>query len=300
MRFGPYSIELTNTDKVLFPGSHLTKQHLIDYYNDVAGIMLPHIRNRPLTLRRFPDGLDGEGFYQQRREDYFPEWLQSVTAPTADDDASIEHILCNNRASLVWLTNQAAITLHCWLSKSPALTRPDRLVFDLDPPGEDFPPVKRVAKQVVAIMQETGLRPHVMTTGSRGLHVAAPLKPAAGFDTVRQLAKDMAAWLAAEDPGELTVEQRKDKRGDRVYLDISRNAYGQTAVAPYSVRCRPGAPVASPLSLEELDDPDMTSQRYHIGNIMRRLGQKGDPWKNINRLRVGFDSARKKLDQLMD
>ncbi len=300
-RFGQYSVELTNTSKVLFPDSGISKGDLIAYYRQVADVMVPHMANRPLTLHRFPDGIEEEGFYQQARSDYFPDWIRTRKTPRADDEddsESVEHVLCNNQATLVYLANQAVITPHGWLSRSPRLSKPDRLIFDLDPADKDFSRVRHAARQVVGLMQNLGLAPYAMTTGSRGLHVVAPLRTDTGFDAVRELARDMAVLLAQQHSEQLTVEQRKNKRRGRIYLDVMRNAYGQTSVIPYAVRAIPGAPVATPLELAELDDSKLDPQRWHLKNILRRVGQKGEAWADIQRHAVSVQSTRKALEQL--
>jgi len=300
LRFGRYRVELSNTDKLLFPDSGITKGDLVGFYSEVAEVLLPHVEGRPLTLHRFPDGIEAGGFFQQECSDYFPDWIRTRKTPRADDEAgAVEHVLCSNQATLVYLANQATITLHGWLSRTPRLTCPDRLMFDLDPPGDDFAAVRRAAQQVVALMQALGMCPHVMTTGSRGLHVVAPLRPDTDFDAVRELARDMADWLAARHPDHLTIEQRKRKRRGRIYLDVTRNAYGQTAVTPYSVRALPGAPVATPLDLDELADRRLGSRRWHLKNILRRLGQKADPWAHIRRHATAASGARRALEALI-
>jgi bifunctional non-homologous end joining protein LigD len=298
-RFGPYRVELSNQDKLFFPGEEITKGDLIGYYRDVAQVMLPHLENRPLTLHRFPDGIEGDGFYQQRASDYFPEWLQTLETPRANGDSKpVKHVLCNNRATLVYLANQGVVAFHGWASRSPRLGSPDRLIFDLDPPNEDFDAVRWAAKRIVGLMKDLGMSPFPMTTGSRGLHIVAPLRNDAGFDEVRGLARDMAGLLAQQHSDALTVEQRKNKRHGRIYLDVSRNAYGQTAVMPYSVRALPEAPVATPLSLEELNDGKLGPRRWRIDNIFRRLGQKDDPWKTIRKHAKTYRAVRAALDDL--
>jgi len=301
LRFGPYRVELSNLDKVLFPEAGITKGDLVEYYRRVAGRLVPHLENRPLTLHRFPDGIGEDGFYQQAAADYFPDWIATVEVERASgsDAAAVRHALCNNAATLVYLANQGTVALHGWLARAPELERPDRLLFDLDPPGDDFAAVRRAARAVAGLMQELGLTPFAMTTGSRGLHVAAPLRPEWPFDRVRELAKDMADWLARRHPDQLTVEQRKAKRGGRIYLDVMRNAYGQTAVAPYSVRALPGAPVATPLALDELEDSALGPQRWTIRNLFRRLGQKDDPWADIGRHAAAPERARDVLSELL-
>lgn len=302
-RIGRHSIELSNTDKVLFPKDGVTKGDLIDYYCKIAEVMLPHIKDRPLTLHRFPDGIDADGFYQQQSADYFHGWIKTRKVPHAEDrdDATVEHVLCNDQETLAYLANQAVITLHGWLARAPRLNRPDRLIFDLDPASSSgFDAVRRAAQQVIELMHNMGMTPYVMTTGSRGLHVVTPLKPVADFDAVRKLAQDMAGILARHHEKELTVEQRKDKRSGRIYLDVMRNAYGQTAVMPYAVRAIAGAPVATPVDLDELDKGTLDPQRWNINNILRRLGQKEDPWSAIQRHGVTIDRARKILNGMSD
>ena len=299
-RFGRYTVELSSTGKTLFPGSGISKGALIAYYRDIAEVMLPHLRDRPLTLHRFPDGIDKPGFYQQECPDYFPDWIRTRKTPRAANGDAVEHVLCNNQATLVYLANQAAITLHGWLARVPRITRPDRLVFDLDPPDDDFPAVRRAARRIVELMQALGMSPFVMTTGSRGLHVVAPLQADAGFDAVRELARGMAAWLAKRHADELTVEQRRNKRRGRIYLDVMRNAYGQTAVVPYAVRALPGAPVATPLDVAELGDRKLAPQRWHLKNILRRLGQKSDPWADIARHAAATTRTFDALQELPD
>jgi bifunctional non-homologous end joining protein LigD len=300
-RIGPYRVELSSPGKVLFPDSGITKGELVRYYRDVASFMLPHLEDRPLTLHRYPDGIDAADFYQQEAADYFPDWIETCRVPRAGNGgAPVRHVLCNNTATLVYLANQAAITLHGWLSRAPRLTRPDRLVFDLDPADGDFDAVREAARQVAALMQEIGLTPFAMTTGSRGLHVVAPLRIGSGFDEVRELAREMARRLAHHHAEALTIEQRKKRRRGRIYLDIMRNAYGQTAVAPYAVRALPGAPIATPLALDELGEGRLDPRRWHLKNILRRLGQKGDPWAGIRRHAASAGRARRALRSLQD
>lgn len=299
-RFGAHEIELSNRDKVLFPDAGISKGDLIDYYAECAEYVVRHAAGRPLTLHRFPDGIGAGGFYQQDRSDHFPAWIESVSVPRSSRDGDVDHVLCNDQATLVYLANQAVITLHGWLSKTPRLSCPDRLIFDLDPTGDDFSEVVQAARQVREVMQELQLTPYVMTTGSRGLHVLAPLDGKHDFDTVRAFARELAEYLADSYPDCLTTAQRKDKRRGRLYLDVMRNAQGQTAVLPYVVRAKPGAPVATPLDWQELGGKDMHSQRYTLKNIRRRLAQKDDPWADLGRHGSSISAARERLRRLRD
>lgn len=274
-----HEIALSNTDKILFPQAKATKGDLIDYYRQIAPVMLPHIAGRPLSFQRYPDGIDAGGFMQKNASDYFPDWIRR--ARLAKEDGEVEHVVAENAATLVYLANQACITLHVGLSRIDRIDHPDMMVLDLDPSDDDFAKVKRAAKDARALLEEVGLTPFLQTTGSRGLHVWVPLDRSATFDEVREVAAEFAAALAARAPGERTTEQRKAKRGDRVFLDVARNAYAQTAAAPYSVRARPEASIATPLDWDELDNAQLTPRRYTIGNIFRRLARKPDPWSRI-------------------
>jgi bifunctional non-homologous end joining protein LigD len=199
----------------------------------------------------------------------------------------------------VYLANQACITPHVWLSRVDRPENPDRLVFDLDPPdGSDFVPVRDAAIWVRKLLEELSLPSFPMTTGSRGLHVVVPLDRSAGFDSVRSFARRVADVLEERYPGNLTTEHRKERRGARIFLDLLRNAYAQTTPAPYSVRAKKGAPVATPLEWDELSDASLTATRYNLRNIFRRLGQKNDPWSEIPYRGYSLRDAGRALEHL--
>ncbi len=295
--FGQYQFESTHEDRVLFPDCGITKGALIDYYSRIASTMVPHLRDRPLTMHRFPDGLEGEDFFQKTAPDYFPDWVARVRVETAEGVQ--DQVLCQNAATLAYLAQQGCITPHVWLSRRDRLDCPDQMVIDLDPPDDDFELVRRAAFRYRELLDELKLPSCVKTTGSRGIHVLVPLDRRSGFDEVRAFARRMADILAARFPEELTTEQRKNKRAGRLYLDTGRNAYGQTAVAPYAVRPLPQAPVATPITWDELGQHDLHSRTYTIRNIFRRLGQRGDPWGAIRRHGRSLSAARHRLDQLL-
>lgn len=281
-RYGPYTVDTAHERKVLFPDAGITKGDLIDYYDRIADVILPHMRGRPVTMHRFPDGIEEEGFYHKNVSDYFPGWIKRVTVERKEGGA-IEHVLCENAATLVYLADQACITPHVFLSRADRLDVPDRLVVDLDPSDGNFEEVREAARICAQRFQEAGLAVFLQLTGSRGIHVVAPIERGPGFDAVRKVARSLAGQLAEEHPKLLTVEQRKEKRGRRVYLDTARNAYAQTMVTPYAVRSRPGAPVATPITLEELEDSDLSPRKYTIKNVFRRLARIYDPWKGMGR-----------------
>lgn len=276
-------IELSHLDKLLFPDTGLTKRDLIDYYRRIAATALPHYRDRPLSVQRFPDGIGADGFFQKDRPNYYPKWIDCVNLKKRD--GRVEYVLIDNAATLVYLANQACITLHLALARADKPHHPDRLVFDLDPSDADFGKVQRAATWLKDSLDSLELMSFVQTTGSRGLHVVVPLDREADFGRTRQVARQLAEQLAARHPGEITTAQRKDERGSAVFVDYLRNAYGQTAVAPYSVRALDGAPVATPLRWSEIGSTGLHPRKYTIRNIFRRLGQLDDPWADIGRYR---------------
>jgi bifunctional non-homologous end joining protein LigD len=277
----PLNVEVTHPDRVMFPADGITKGALVDYYTQIAGIMVPHLKGRPLTLWRYPRGIDQQGFVQQDFADSLPDWMGR--AEVAKENGTVVHPTADRRDALRWLANQNCITVHAWLSRRDRLETPDRIIFDLDPSGGDFAVVKATAHTVADVLDDLGLVSYLQTTGSRGLHVVAPLKGDADFDTARQFARDVAEVVAADDPAHRTVEMRKAKRGDRVYLDVMRNAYAQTAVAPYAVRARRGAPVATPLEWDELHHRGLRPDLFTIRDIPKRVAERGDPWAELSR-----------------
>lgn len=288
-------IVITHADRMLFPEAGIRKADLARYYDRIAATLIPYIQERPLTMERYPDGLSEQGFYQKEAPEHFPDWIERISVPLLKDGSTQQQLVCGTQPALVYLVNQGCITPHVWLSRRDRLNYPDRLIFDLDPPNGQFDEVKFVAVALHELLQKLDLAAHVMTTGSSGLHVLVPLDRSHDFDEVRRFAQAVAERLAHSYPEKITVEQRKAKRGSRVYIDTLRNSYGQTSVAPYSVRARLGAPVAMPLAWSELDRPDLSARSYRIDNTFRRLGQIGDRWHG--KLQSG-QSLTGKLDEL--
>lgn len=280
LHFGPYRVETSREDKILFGDEGFSKGDLIAYYRDIAKVMLPFLKDRPLMLQRFPDGIEKEGFYQKEIPDYFPDWLRREKVKKAG--GFVNHALCNNAASLVYLADQACLTFHAWLSRRDRLDYPDLMIFDLDPGNSDFAPVRQASFLLRDLLAELGLDAFVMTTGSSGLHVRVPLLRKIDFDGVRATAREIAARVVACRPDTYTMEQRVEKRRGRLFIDTNRNAYAQTAVAPYSVRPYPSAPVATPLHWEELKDESLDSRTFTITDIPDRLAHGNDPWKNTS------------------
>ncbi|NUR42171.1 MAG: ATP-dependent DNA ligase [Streptomyces sp.] len=300
MRAGRRTVEVHRPDKVLFPGSGETKEYtkgdLADYYRAVAPFMLPHLRGRPLMLERHPDGVDGPRFMQKNTPESYPDWVTRVEVPK--EGGTVRHTVCDDSATLLHLADQACLTLHRWLSRVGRLERPDRMVFDLDPSdeGDDFAPVRSAAELLGELLDELRLPSALMTTGSRGLHVVVPVNGHDDFDEVRAFAKDVADLLVAGHPDRFTTAARKKDRGDRLYLDIQRNAYAQTAVAPYTVRARPGAPVATPMSWSQLDDPGLDARRWTIEDAVDQA--RTNPWAGVMGRGRALGPARRRLNAM--
>lgn len=297
LRFGPYSVELSRPDKLLFPDAGVSKRDLVDHYRAVSDVMLPYLRGRPVVMQRFPDGIGSEGFYQKDAPDYFPDWIPRVTVPKREG-GTVDHVLCRNAATLAYLAGQGVITPHVWLSRADDLEHPDRLIFDLDPPDHDFDLVRRAAESLRGLLAELGLRAWPLATGGRGLHLVLPLDRSADFDGTREFARRTAALLAARQPDRLTVETRKQSRRGRLFLDYLRNGFAQTAVPPFAVRARPGAPVAVPLDWDDVGDPRVRGDAFTVRSLPARLERKGDPWKGMTRHARSLDGPRARLAEL--
>ncbi|HTM06425.1 MAG TPA: non-homologous end-joining DNA ligase [Patescibacteria group bacterium] len=279
LHIGAHDIEITHEEKELFPRQHITKQDIVEYYQAVAPLMLPYVKNRPIAMQRFPLGIDHEGFFQKNAAEYFPEWIKTKRV-IGKNGKLVHYILINNAETLVYLVNQYCITPHIWLSTIDNINQPDRMIFDLDPSGHaKFQLIKWVAKKLRTLLQEEGLESYVMSTGSRGLHLIIPLKPRHPFEEVRAYAKNIAEKMLAEHTKYVTLEPRVADRGNKIYIDVLRNSFAQTTVAPYAVRGLPGAPIAVPLSWSELER--ITPQKYTIQNIYRRLAKVGTVWDSL-------------------
>jgi bifunctional non-homologous end joining protein LigD len=299
MRFGRHLVNITHPEKILFPKDGITKAKFIGYYATIAEIMLPYLKNRPLTMLRYPDGIDKEGFYHKDTPDYFPSWIKRVAISKRTEQGTDHYVVCNNTATLVYIANQNCITPHLWLSRIDKLDYPDKLIFDLDPgKNTTFAFIKKTAWQLKEVLESVGISPFVMTTGSRGLHVTVPLNRRANFTTVRTFAKNIAQIIVQNDPQHLTLESRKEKRGGRLLIDIMRNSFSATSVAPYAIRAKNGAPVATPLLWEELHQPGLRSTSYTIDNIFKRLAAKKDPWHEFTQHAYSLTKAQKLLKSL--
>jgi bifunctional non-homologous end joining protein LigD len=295
---GDITVPVPHAGKVLFPADGITKEDLARYYAAAAGRMLPWLRDRPVTMMRYPDGLAGPRIVQKNVPAYFPGWIRRVSVPK--EGGVVEQAVCGQPADLVYLASQACIEVHAFTSRADKLDAPDQVVFDFDPPdGEHFSRLRQAALWAHDLLDdELGLTSYVRTTGGRGLHVHVALNRRAGFGPVRDFAHRVGALLASRHPDVLTIEQRKDNRGTRIYVDIMRNAYAQLVVAMYGVRARPGAPVATPLSWPEVADARLEPGQFTISTVLPRLATAEDPWDGFTRARHGLGRAAERLSRL--
>jgi bifunctional non-homologous end joining protein LigD len=296
VKIGSLIINITHPEKVLFPDDGITKGDLVDYYHRMASVMVPHIKGRPVNMYRLHGSIQ-EGYYQQEIPAGAPAWVDRVEVKK--EGGTVIHVVCDNASALVYLANQNCVTLHTWLSRTDKLETPDQMIFDLDPPGDDFEPVRQGAGLLKSLLDEIGIRPYLKTTGSRGLHIVVPLDRTQSFEEVRSFAHQVASIMTSRAPEKYTTEQRKEKRNGRLFIDTLRNSYGHTAVAPYSVRALKGAPVATPLFWEELKEKNLTSLRYNIRNIFKRLEQNGDAWKEMERPSSSLKASLASLEEAL-
>lgn len=264
----------SHLDKVYWPAEGYTKGDLLAYYAAVAEVLLPHLRDRPLHLNRFPDGIDGKSFYQREVKDGTPAWVR--TAPIEHDGAIVPHHVIDDLDTLLHVVNLGSIDLHPWLSRVGSLDQPDWAVLDLDPKQAPFAHVVRIARAAGRLLRGIGLRPLLKTSGKHGMHVFVPLRPGYSYDHARMFTEAVARVLVRELPDIATVERLPDQRGGRVYLDFLQNRRSQTIVPPYAVRPIRGASVSTPLAWDELEDADLAPLDFTIRNLPARLAARGD------------------------
>lgn len=279
-RSTPVRVPLSNPDKVLFPADGITKADLADYYERVADVMLPHVRDRPMNLWRWNRGIAHDVVVQQSLPKGAPEWVARCEV-SRRKGGDITHGMINDAETLRWLAQQNCVTPHVWNARCDRRERPDRLVFDLDPSGDDFDEIRRAALALRDRLRDVGLVPFAKLSGSRGIHVVAPLKRTRNADEVRAASQILADRVAAEHADTLTTEWRKEKREGRILVDVARNTYGQTLVAPYAVRALAGAPVSAPVTWDEVADASLTPHAFTLRTMAARMAAVGDPWAEI-------------------
>jgi bifunctional non-homologous end joining protein LigD len=290
---------ITHPEKVLFPDDGITKGELAAYYQAIAPLMVPHMRNRPVTMERFPGGIDREGFIQKDVSKGFPGWLQRVEVPKKG--GVVHHPIVTDTRSLLWLVNQNSITQHVWVSRAPRLSEPDICVFDLDPSVDDADALRAAALALRDLLLEVGMTSWVKTSGSKGYHIAVPLRGGSGHGEVSSFAHGVGALLVLRNPTTLTQEFHKVDRRGRILVDTGRNGYSATFAAAYAVRARPGAPVSAPCTWDEIARGEVGPQTFTVRNMADRVASVGDLWGGMRRrgrlLRRPIELVRKGLGE---
>jgi bifunctional non-homologous end joining protein LigD len=269
---------ITNPSKPFWPDEGLTKLDLAQFYSRIAGQIVPWMKGRAVTLERCPEGMRKACFFQKHAPSSLPPGIPTVSIPAPSAGHDVEWIVGGTRKTLLTLVNLGCIAMHAMDSRVDQLDKPDWLAFDLDP-ADGFASAARVALLLRDKLEDHGLEPYVKTSGGRGLHVFVPLRRGAVQDRVRAYASAIAVEMASEHPALVTVEARKARRRAPVYLDIMRNAVGQTIVPPFSVRWRPRAPVSMPLDWDEVS-PRLDPNVFTIRTAERRMGAKA-PWSSF-------------------
>jgi bifunctional non-homologous end joining protein LigD len=281
VKVGGREVRLTNLDKPFWPQLGLVKRDLLQYYLDVAPVLLPHIRDRAMVMRRYPDGAAGKSFFMKEAPTPRPDWVR-ICAIDHGDDKVVRFPVIDDEPALLWVVNLGCIDLNQWYARCDDVNRPDYLHFDLDPSeGAEFPLVREAGLLVRAALTSLGMKPLVKTSGSRGLHVHVPIVRGPLQEDVLTFTKALATELAARHPKVLTVEYRKSTRPrGRVLVDYRQNAWGQTLASIYSVRPRPDATVSAPLSWDEVER-GATIEDFRLDNVRARIAKLGDLWKPL-------------------
>jgi bifunctional non-homologous end joining protein LigD len=273
------SVQFTNTDRVMFPQAGLMKGDLLDYYDSVADKLIPHLRDRPMTLERLPEGVGDENaphFWQKNTPPHYPKWIARAALKN-EQGKVVNYALVNDRKTLLYLVNQGTVTFHPWFSRVQNLDRPDFVLFDIDPHQSTLKNAVETAKALRDELKREKVTSFLKTSGKSGLHVMTKWDKPGGFDDVRDWARSVAKRVVARIPKVATVERRIEKRGKRVYLDVEQNARGRHVVPPYVVRPTPTATVSVPLKWTELT-ARLDPKKFTIKSAMQRLNGAPDPF----------------------
>ncbi|NLT94627.1 MAG: DNA polymerase domain-containing protein [Clostridia bacterium] len=294
VKIGDHKISLSNLDKIFWPKENISKGDLIKYYLEMADYILPHLHNRPFVMKRYPDGIWGEAFYQKQCPGHTPEWIKTILIDNR------KMILCNDAATLIWLVNLGCIELHHWLSQVPNLSKPDIIVFDLDPePPAQFKHTLEVAMIIKKFFALVNINCFPKTSGSEGLHIYIPIKPQFPYTMIKRTLKILCTQMEKTFSHLITTERTKTKRKGKVYLDYLQNGYGKTMASVYSIRPVPGARVSTPLTWQEIENGiDMND--FTIFNLKQRLEIYGDLFLPIYTQRQDFTPLIDLINKMPD
>lgn len=274
-------LRLTNLNKLIWPEDRITKAGLIKYYADTAEVLLPYLKHRLFVMSRYPDGIEGEMFYQKDCPVYAPEWL-NIFPVESDGGKTVNYIVCNDLPTLLWLANQGCIELHIWLAKIPDIDNPDIAVFDLDPcPPAGFQDTLKIALLIKEALAQFGLQGYPKTSGATGLHIFVPVKPEYTYKEVRNAVEFICCRINSVLPQKTTLERLVKDRVGKVYLDYLQNTKGKTMTFQYSLRPQSGAPVSTPLTWDEVEKGIIKPGDFRIDNLKDRLKDVGDLYKDL-------------------
>jgi bifunctional non-homologous end joining protein LigD len=288
-------LTITNPDKLYWPGENITKGDVINYYNNIHSYILPYLKNRPQSLKRNPNGIMDEGFYQKDAAGDAPDWVDHIKLRAESANKNIDYILCNNRATLLYLNNLGCIELNPWNSSTGALDHPDYLVMDIDPSeSSSFNDVVDAALVIRSILDKAGAPAYCKTSGATGLHVYVPLKAQYTYEQARSFAEIIAQLASAQLPSTTTTERSLTKRNGKIYLDYLQNKRGQTLASAYSLRPVPGATISTPLRWKEVK-PGLHPSKFNIRTIGARLEKNGDLFSGVLKERTDLSKCLKNL-----
>jgi bifunctional non-homologous end joining protein LigD len=291
----PREVKFSNLEKIFWPDEGYTKGDLINYYRAIAPWLLPYLKDRPVVLTRYPDGIAGKWFFQKDAPAFVPDWLRTERMWSEETKRDIDYFVCDDEESLLYLANLGTIPLHVWGSRVASLEQPDWCILDLDPKEAPFRHVVTVAREIRALCDDIELPCFIKTSGSTGLHVLLPLGRQCTYEQCRSLGGLLARVIAAQLPDIATTTRQVGKRGARVYLDWLQNGHGQLLVAPFSVRPLPGAPVSMPLAWSEVT-PKLDIRKFTIANAPARMKKlKEDPLRPVLDLKPDLVSALERL-----
>ncbi|HEY7679310.1 MAG TPA: non-homologous end-joining DNA ligase, partial [Terriglobia bacterium] len=292
-------LKFTNLKKVYYPREGYTKRDVIEYYDAVAPWLLPHLQDRPLSLRRYPDGIEGESFFQKDARSDFPSWFRIEPIETEEAKPPTRFAVANDRVSLLFLANLGCIDQNPWMSRVGSLENPDFLLIDLDPQDCAYERIVEAAQLVRQKLDLLELEGYPKTTGGRGMHIYVPVEPVYAYEQTRSFAEILARWLASQRPDLFTTPRPVARREKgKVYFDYLQNGFGKTISAPYVLRAYPGAPVATPLAWHEVA-PGLLPTRFHIRNALDRFAQVGDLFQPVLKTTQRLEPALEKLGILM-
>ncbi len=286
---------LTNLDKIFWPKEKLTKGDLLQYYEKVSSWILPHLKDRPESLRRYPNGIEGETFFQKNLKDH-PAWVDTIEIE--HNKKKVNYLLIQNEESLLFAANLGCIELHPFFSRTHKLHNPDFLVFDLDPKGASFNNVVKIARALHTILEEIEVPSYCKTSGASGLHIAIPLGAKYTYDQAKKFAELIAIIAQRRLPNISTLERSLSKRSGKVYIDCHQNNFGQTLAAPYSVRARPGAPVSTPLQWKEVK-AGLDPKKFTIKTIFSRLKKWGDLFSPVLGKGIDLPATIKNIELML-